>query len=539
MSEEQIQELWQVEANGQVFETNFAEMTEWIVDGSLLRQDKVRKGNLRWIEAGKVPSLRAVFNATDHGQPIPPPVVSTTKLGPTVMPGSASATFGGQAHSNVTTSNAISSSSEPVCSMHEDLPAAYTCKTCGSSFCKTCPNSYGGSVRICPFCGAMCEALAKREVRQQEIYYAPTGKFGFGDFAEALQYPFKFMPSLVMGAIMFMFLSVGQSVASMGGLFMMWGAIACALCANTLTFGILANTVENFSQGKIGENFMPSFDDFSLWEDVVHPFFLMIGAYLSSFGPLLAVIVIGYFVIVAPIQKEMGEAKTEAIRAVSPRLQFEANAAKQSERVREIVGNDANRQQKLVESVESGENPTEELLTRQTVDDEEEARFAELDQMIKDQRKAQLESVVGKTPETQAAESMALIRQVAGRGVVLLLIAAVCLIWGLFFFPAACAVAGYTRSFAATVNPAVGLDTIKRLGIDYLKILVMALILAIAVGFIGGVLNTIFAPFDMPRVGNIPASAIGALFGFYFSIVFSCVLGFALYKNAEKLKLLR
>jgi hypothetical protein len=43
--------------------------------------------------------------------------------------------------------------------------------------------------------------------------------------------------------------------------------------------------------------------------------------------------------------------------------------------------------------------------------------------------------------------------------------------------------------------------------------------------------------FDMPGVGNLPAKFIGSLFGFYFSVVFSCVLGFAIFKNAHKLDL--
>ena len=55
---------------------------------------------------------------------------------------------------------------------------------------------------------------------------------------------------------------------------MLAGAIVCFMCANMLSFGVLANVVENFSQGKIGGNFMPSFDDFSIWDDVVHPFFV-------------------------------------------------------------------------------------------------------------------------------------------------------------------------------------------------------------------------------------------------------------------------
>ena len=113
------------------------------------------------------------------------------------------------------------------------------------------------------------------------------------------------------------------------------------------------------------------------------------------------------------------------------------------------------------------------------------------------------------------------------------------MLWGVFYFPAALAVAGYTRSFAATLNPLVGLDTIRHLGLDYVKILLMGLALGVASGFVSGVLAVVFVAFDMPGVGNIPAKAVGSLFGFYLSVVFSCVIAFALYKAADRLKLAR
>src|SRR2546421_12192794 len=70
-------EIWQIEASGQVYEAPFEELTAWIAQGSLLRIDRVRKGNLRWIEAGKVPALLDFFNAKDAAAP-PPPVITTT-----------------------------------------------------------------------------------------------------------------------------------------------------------------------------------------------------------------------------------------------------------------------------------------------------------------------------------------------------------------------------------------------------------------------------------------------------------------------------
>ena len=169
--------------------------------------------------------------------------------------------------------------------------------------------------------------------------------------------------------------------------------------------------------------------------------------------------------------------------------------------------------------------------------DESEEAVMRANESIKQMRQAQAEAIVGKSPETKAKEQSALITEILGYGVIFLLVGGLCLLWGLFYFPAACAVAGYTQSFAATINPTVGLDTIKRLGLDYVKIQLMGLAIVILSGVIGGVLSVVFSAFDMPGVGNIPAKAIGAIFSFYFAIVFSCVLGFAMFKASDRLKL--
>jgi hypothetical protein len=127
--------------------------------------------------------------------------------------------------------------------------------------------------------------------------------------------------------------------------------------------------------------------------------------------------------------------------------------------------------------------------------------------------------------------------QIMNFGAQVAVVAFIALLWGLFFMPAACAVAGYTRSFLAVVNPLVGLDTIRRLGFDYVKVLFMCGLLValwIAVLFVAGML---LSPFNLPAMGNIPAKIISLFIGFYFTVVFSCILGFALYKAADRLKL--
>lgn len=58
-----FREIWQVEVRGQIYEAdNVEEIIEWISEGSVLAEDKVRKGSLRWITAAKVPELNGYFH---------------------------------------------------------------------------------------------------------------------------------------------------------------------------------------------------------------------------------------------------------------------------------------------------------------------------------------------------------------------------------------------------------------------------------------------------------------------------------------------
>jgi hypothetical protein len=66
-----LDEIWQVEVNNQTYEANVQELGLWIAEGALLPSDRVRRGNLRWLEARKVPVLHQFFNAAERGLPLP------------------------------------------------------------------------------------------------------------------------------------------------------------------------------------------------------------------------------------------------------------------------------------------------------------------------------------------------------------------------------------------------------------------------------------------------------------------------------------
>ncbi len=559
-------EVWQIDVGGQIYEAKFEAVAQWIFEGSLLPQDLVKRGNLRWIEARKVPVLLNFFNAKEQG--LPPPVFASTTEGETPAENQTSqnqdfvapTNFSPNPYQTTINQPTVNNFEQPInqnfnsnnnlqepytaqqtqnldqtpaadfCSMHPDMPAKYVCETCVNVFCGACPSSYGGTVKICPFCGAMCKPISavKQNAQVSFRYQRDLSKgFGFEDFFNALAYPFKFKTSLLVGAIMFMFFTIGQSAASIGSIFLVGAALISWMMSNMMTFGILANTVDNFSQGKIEENFMPGFDDFNLWDDVVHPFFLSIAVYLVSFGLLAALIIGGIWYTLKSITSQAGSFdQTNQTRVLTDQDKpFNNNPAFQNQE--DLYGDE--------------DMPDENRINRSKSNSayNEEEEFKRLNEMIQQQRKKQLESGLGKTPETKQQEIQTMVQNFLKMAIPFLIIGFIAFLWGIFYFPAACCVAGYTRSFWATLNPTVGLETIKLLGFDYVKLWFMGLMIVIVSGIVSFILGIIFIQFDMPTFGNLPAKAIGALFGFYFSVVFSVFLGFVLYKNSNKLNLFK
>jgi hypothetical protein len=232
------------------------------------------------------------------------------------------------------------------------------------------------------------------------------------------------------------------------------------------------------------------------------------------------------------VSSQINNVRTELERTPGTPYYNVRDTLDQSKQVKGVLGNTEtlnNERLEQQEAIEDGEVPA-------AVNHEEED-FRKLNDLIADQRRQSLESAIGKTPETQEKEFAGMVSGLLKLAAPLVIFGLLSLLWGLFYFPAACAVAGYTRSFVATINPLVGMDTIKRLGLDYVKILFMSLLIVVASGVVSAVLGVMFAVFNMPGVGNLPAKAMGSLFGFYLWIVFSCTLGFAIYKASDRLRL--
>ncbi len=547
MNGQNLQEIWQVDVNGEVYETDFEGLANWIAEGSLLPEDKVRRGNLRWIQAGKIQFLHGFFNAKELGTPSP--VVTTTTVSTeesnavsrieteNFAPANLQSDLPTQITESKTenlknttevSDNLKSAKDDKTCAVHIEVSAFYSCESCAESFCKSCPKTYG-NVKLCPSCGAMCKSKTEIVQKQKQLHQfekAAATSFGFADFAKSLVYPFKFKVSLIFGAIFFTIFWLGQSVWIFGG-FMLVSAFFCAMLANTLTFGVLANTVENFSQGKITSDFMPRFDDFSAWDDVIHPFLLSIGVYIISFGLLFALIIGATWYAVDSL-KEIDKAKDKIVSAVLPVPPNDLSLVKQSEQVSQLT-----EQFKKQNKFKDGNMPDENsIIQSQSTAAKEAAIYENLQNQIKQAQSEPQETAVNNDLSEMPGNVMRL-------SLAFSIPIFLAFLWGVFYFPAACAVAAYTRSFTATLNPLIGFDTIKRLGFDYAKVLGICLILGIFAVVLNSVLGSVFAPLNLPQIGNIAVKVFDGLLYFYFSIVFSVVLGFVIYKNSRSLNLFR
>jgi hypothetical protein len=486
-------ETWQVMTPEGVFDADLQTLKQWIVEGAVHPTDKVRKGSLKWIDAGRAPMLRRVF--TGEETPAPPDTSAGVTAVAQHQPVAATqATPASDAQAHAASFSSVNQGQEfggapPLnssCHFHQFEEATLVCRACQTTLCRACPKQVGvSSVFLCPLCGGFCDPL-KPIIERQALYEFQGAGFGFADFAEALRYPFKHFASLLGGALLYGFLML----AGLRGQLVAWGII----------YGCITLVIHRVAYGRLDRDFMPDFADFSIWDDVVRPAFLGLGVTLVTLGPILllvAALVFGW----------VGGGARPQVPDLTPQRQ----ALEQPDDV------DASGGVATAEG-ESARN------------DRQRRALEQLQKQIEQQGA----KVKQEQEDKDSGAAMAFVRQLMAHPGLIFLLALLSFAWAIFYHPVALIVAGWTDSFKSTINPLVGLDTIRHLGVNYLK----AFLMYVAVQVVGFVIQVVVAlvtaPFDMPLVGNLPGKFVGGVFTFYTSLVIACVLGLALFKSADR-----
>lgn len=287
-------EVWQVQVQGVVYQTDSETLKQWATQGNLLPEDLVKKGNLNWMPAGHVPLLRPIFGAAGLSLSQGGPTYASSQGGAAYAPSPSAPLPPSPAPVSQTGSSAgapvygaIQPTAGPsnVCRNHPQVTPDYICYACMTSLCKNCVNMVANRMPICTVCGELCRPYA--ELAQQMARMAfQTSAFNFNDLFDGLRFPFTDLVAFILFCVLYTVLKFG---ANFGGLI---GGLMFTVVSTGLLFAMMSTVIRRVADGRVTEGFTPAFD--SIYDDVIHPVFLSFGVYLISFGPFTVAMVYAF-----------------------------------------------------------------------------------------------------------------------------------------------------------------------------------------------------------------------------------------------------
>ncbi len=531
------QEIWQVAVQDKVYEAELEEMIQWIKEGSILPEDKVRRGNLRWLDAGKIPELKNYFQKTSIAaeetdlslspvaeMPENVQVFTHFQIGQenpefrSEVGGGIMAAHGG-IHTTTSGAAPVVSIETNHCSVHADRDYEYVCEICGCFFCKDCPNTFGSNVKICLSCGGLCVERQEFERRGNKIVgsinkpyprvetqvaeetKAPDTKLRTADLLFAFRYPLRYPLTLALCAALCAALVAGQALLAVGGSILLAASSAITLLFLVLTFSVMFKTIENAVQNKPELNFLPPLNRYTFWEDYIHPVFTGAAVYLVSFF-LFIVLALGagaysYATYADTVEKVRSEAD-QSQKSVSAALKSVQSGASLGYQNPDQSATDNQPQKALPNTLAS--DFTDLFGTDYLADT------------------TQLERVVASFMRLSVYFHMPVF---------------FAFLLGVLIFPAVCAVAGSTRSAINTFDVSLACKIIKDFGFDYVKIVSLTVILAAVTLATAAGIYRLFSLFDLRLFGLVTAMTAGSVLFFYFWTALSSVLGTVIFKNQE------
>ncbi len=477
-------EQWRVSTIDGVFETDLETLRQWISEGAVAPTDKVSKGKLNWIDAGRAPMLKAAFQGEHVAQAAPqavPPAPAENTWQEEPLPHSGS-------FEHVDDAPAVPDFQNPAalpskCYNHPQVTPYYICPSCATGLCEACARFMDEHrIATCPLCGEFCKVYEEVKATADSIAFQSSG-FAADDFIRAIRYPLQHKVALLSGAFIY-------------GLLLL-GGLRGSVIAFVIMFGCMSHVISQVAWGRLNRSFMPDFSEFSLWDDLVVPLFLGVGITIVSWGPVIVLLAALFFGVLSAGPKTLSPSADQTQAAptaddLAPLTNPEADPKKLEE---------AN---KKLDQLRPG------------------AQIAE-------------EAERSKNAQSDPNPALSMLLPFLGAGILLVVLLLIGVAWGIFYYPMALAVAGYTQSFGAVINPMIGIDTIRRMGATYFKAFGMVLFVQ-AVGLVvDAVIASVTSSFALPFFGNLPGTFIGGTFTFYFNLVISCLLGLSLFKCGDRL----
>jgi hypothetical protein len=173
------------------------------------------------------------------------------------------------------------------CKFHPKSPARYLCKKCNRTFCEVCVttlNVGGKTIKNCRACQVECVPL---QVHLQAIN-AP--KSFFASVPGAFVYPVRGSGVFIMliGMLIFVGIRLGTLMMAGGGV----RGIGMGFIMSVLLGGYLFTFLQNIIHSTAaGDSEVPDLPGINFLEDVLLPFFRLLGLIVVSFAPAVALLI--------------------------------------------------------------------------------------------------------------------------------------------------------------------------------------------------------------------------------------------------------
>ena len=257
-----MQELWQIEVQNRIYQADTSELIEWIKEGSIQPDDKVRRGNLRWLNASRIPQLRIYFRTTVGDGVAATASDATIEIERNgVIDGAVEAaeTIGSIPVSDPHAGRRTDPNYLKHCLRHAGKPTSFVCNVCGSPLCGECTNRFG-TVRLCSLCSGMCVtledfqhgtsitgALNKPYARKTlEKKRRASDGLGVREVVDAIKYALRLSTGRVFKLLLFVTVTVGMAAAFVQTIPAIAVAFVAFLLLLSLAFDILMTASKDY-----------------------------------------------------------------------------------------------------------------------------------------------------------------------------------------------------------------------------------------------------------------------------------------------------
>lgn len=241
---------WRVQIDGRVVIVDLETLTSWIRDGKVGSTTPVQKRGLGWLEAARVPALRAYFEQEQHWQPADPPRAALYAAGGIPYADSVSPV------SNYSPPPphppAVYRGQIVACVNHPEAPPRYVCPSCLAGYCYQCRTN---QAVICRACDRICRDY-DAFFKEMEMTAERAVPLGLRDLTWSIGLPMRRKGQLVALIVVYTIIQLLVVVLNAVGLYLV--TLAISIIGAAILYACMCNVIRNVAHGDLDTDVLPA-----------------------------------------------------------------------------------------------------------------------------------------------------------------------------------------------------------------------------------------------------------------------------------------